>query len=364
MSQHKPVPPWEIQLRCAYPQSGFSADVSMALNNGITVLFGPSGSGKTTLLRALAGLEPCEGVIRCSQTVWLDTQSCVPTHQRNLGMVFQEGSALEHLTVAGNLQFARQRARDPLSTPAQSELLELLKLSALLSRRPRELSGGERQRLALARALIINPDMLLLDEPLSALDKQHSEEILNLLQQFNSKRQRPILYVTHSVDELTRLADEVVLIEHGKNRLQASLNDMLLSPLSAQALGEDVGVVIEGTVIETADADALLQVETKLCRMWIKKPKHWVGQKTVRIRVLAKDVSLSVIEPVGSSIQNHAKGTVLTLEPDTHPSQIRVKVLINGEPLLSRITRRAINSLKLKSGSEVWCLFKSAGLMV
>jgi molybdate transport system ATP-binding protein len=355
-----------VDIDLTLSRGEFTLAVDLSLRPGVSVVFGASGSGKTSLLRAMAGLDPAHGRIRGSDFCWQDSAKGIhlPTHQRSLGMVFQEASLFEHLTVWQNLQYGITRAPAPLSVSEQESLYELFKLPALFKRLPRSLSGGERQRVALARALVINPALLLLDEPLSALDAPHVEQILPLLLTLRQRARIPIVYVTHSVDELMRLADDVILLAQGKVLIHAPLPDMLQSPLSAAALGEDVGIVFDANVKHVHAHEQLLEVDSPLGLLFIKQPKHERAAAAVRVRLLARDVSLSLHQPVDSSIQNHARGQIVSIEPDTHPSQVRVCVQVGKTMVLSRITRRSVKLLALTEGSMVWCQFKSVSLVV
>ena len=240
-----------IQARFKLDWPGFSLDVDLSLpGRGVTALFGPSGCGKTTLLRSIAGLErPPNGLLSVNGELWQDDGIWVPTHRRPLAYVFQESSLFPHLSVMGNLQYGRQRASRAVSFDL-SQVIALLGIEALLSRKPDALSGGERQRVAIARALAVNPRLLLMDEPLAALDMQRKQEILPYLERMQQTLDIPIIYVTHAPDEVARLAHHIVMLEHGKVAASGSLYDTLSRVDLPLRLGDDRGVIVDARVGE------------------------------------------------------------------------------------------------------------------
>jgi molybdate transport system ATP-binding protein len=357
----------DIDLRVRLPREGFLLDVNLALPaSGVTALFGPSGSGKTTLLRCMAGLEqaPQARVVVASET-WQDTDRgvFVPTWQRPLGYVFQEASLFDHLDVRGNLGFGRKRLGNAAPERFDFEaLVALLGIGHLLARKPHQLSGGERQRVAIARALATQPRILLLDEPLAALDVARRQEILPWLERLGEELSIPMLYVTHSGDEVARLADHLVLLEDGRVRAAGPLAETLARVDLPAVPGEEAGALLHGTIVERDARWQLAQVRFEGGALWIADAGLEIGHP-VRVRVLARDVSLALVPPDHSSIQNVLACTVRAIAPGAHASQALVQLACGDTLLLARITARAVDTLGLGEGSPVWAQVKSAALV-
>jgi molybdate transport system ATP-binding protein len=354
------------RIRVRLRRGSFELDVDLALPpTGITVLFGPSGSGKTTLLRCVAGLEPaCRGRVHIDGETWQDDDRSVflPTWRRSLGYVFQEASLFEHLDVQGNLRYGQARANPKATTRALDDAIGLLGIGGLLARRPAELSGGERQRVAIARALVTQPRLLLLDEPLAALDHARRQEIMPWLERLRDELRMPMLYVTHSADELARLADHVVVIECGQVRAGGPVVEVLTAIGHPALTGEDAGALLNGHVAERDARWHLSRVEFPGGDFWLQDAGLSVGQP-VRLRVLARDVSITVEEPRHTSIQNHLPCVIDSLAPDSHPSQLMVRACAGPSVLLARITCRSADALQLQAGKRVWIQVKSVALV-
>ena len=358
-----------IRLRLA--RAGFVLDVNLHLpGRGITVLFGPSGSGKTTLLRCVAGLERAgdapDAHVTLGGVVWQDAASgvFVPTWQRALGYVFQEASLLEHLDVRQNLAFALRGGRGNATAHAgPQEAIALLGIGHLLDRRVDTLSGGERQRVAIARALARQPRVLLLDEPLAALDRTRKQEILPWLEALRDRLQIPMLYVTHAMDEVARLADTLVLLEDGRVRACGPVAEVMVQHLSAG--GDEAGALLEATVRGRDAAWQLAEVVFDGGSLWLRDSAVLHPGRAVRVRVLARDVSLALAAPAGTSIQNQLACTVESITPDVHPSQVLVLVRLRcgTATVLARITARSAAQLDLAVGRAVWALVKSVALV-
>jgi len=355
--------PQSLHVRALLPRTGFTLDVDLRLPpSGITAVFGPSGSGKTTLLRCVAGLErAAQARIALGDEVWQDAEAgrFVPTFRRPLGYVFQEASLFDHLDVRGNLAFAQKRAGSP--QPLEP-LLRLLGIEALLERRPHQLSGGERQRVAVARALATRPRILLLDEPLAAVDASRRREILPWLERLRDELRIPMLYVTHSGDEVARLADHLVLLDAGRVRASGPLAQTLARIDLPGVPGEEAGALLHATVAVRDERWQLAQVRFEGGALWIADPGLAPGHP-VRVRVLARDVSLALVPPEGSSIQNVLACTVRAIAPGAHPSQAVLQLACGETLLLARITARAVDALRLAPGSAVWAQVKSAALV-
>jgi len=245
------TPPISLQL--ALQRAAFNLAITITVPaRGVTVLFGPSGSGKTTVLRCVAGLERASGQILIGDEVWQDDQRqiFVPTWQRELGFVFQEASLFEHLDVRRNLEFGLNRLRieRQAARVALDHAIDLLGIGSLLDRSTVNLSGGEKQRVAIARALVTQPKILLLDEPLASLDIARRKEILPWLERLHRELQIPVIYVTHSLDELARLADHVVMLDQGRVSASGHLQEICTHPIMAMAAGDEAGVVVESAI--------------------------------------------------------------------------------------------------------------------
>jgi len=356
----------DLRIRAQLARSGFYLDVDLELPpQGITVLFGPSGSGKTSLLRCVAGLErPANGLIRFGQHLWQDDSRniFVPTWQRDLGYVFQEPSLFDHLDVQKNVAYGLDRSKKPGALEALSGAIALLGIGHLMHRHPANLSGGERQRVAIARALATQPRLLLLDEPLAAQDLARRHEILPWLEKMRDELSVPMLYITHSADEVARLADYLVVLDQGAVKAYGAAQDVLARVQSPVIVGEDAGVVLRGTVVQRDTPWHLSQVAFPGGFLWVRDNQLALGRQ-VRLRVLARDISLSAYEPHDTSIQNQFKGRIEAMVDDTHPSQALVRIRCGESILLARVTKRAIHMLGLNSGSEVWAQVKSVAVI-
>ena len=361
-----------IHLQIKMSRAAFKLDVDLQLpGQGISAIFGPSGSGKTTLLRAVAGLEKNQdGCIQIGANIWQDSQRGIylPTWQRSLGYVFQESSLLPHLNVTENLNFGLKRALKTMgSTPSQASKalhasIELLGIGNLLQRKPNELSGGERQRVAIARAIAMQPQLLLMDEPLASLDAARRQEIFPWLSKLRDELKMPMLYVTHSAEEVTRLADHLVVLDKGQVKAQGPVGEVLTQVVNPVLVGEDAGALIEGCVGAVDSHWHLSRIDFEGGSVWMRDAGLPVG-KAVRIRILARDVSLATTEPQNTSIQNQLRGSIQSITPDAHPSQVMVVLKCGTEEVLARVTKRAVDELVLQVGQSVWAQVKSVALV-
>ena len=361
-----------IHLQIKLKRSAFELDVNVQLpEQGITAIFGPSGSGKTSVLRAVAGLEKSQqGRIQVGAQTWQDTAqgTWLPTWQRPLGYVFQESSLLPHLNVQQNLNFGLKRALSSSNhgrlnaTQSLQASIELLGIGDLLQRMPDQLSGGERQRVAIARAIAMQPQLLLMDEPLASLDAARRQEIFPWLARLRDELKIPMLYVTHSVEELTRLADHLVALDKGQVTAQGPIGAVLTQVINPVLVGEDAGALIEGCIGAVDKQWHLSRVDFEGGCVWMRDAGLPVG-KAVRIRILARDVSLATTEPQNTSIQNQLRGHIQSITPDAHPSQVMVVLKCGTEEVLARVTQRAVNELGLQLNMPVWAQVKSVALV-
>lgn len=353
----------EIRARLRIDRRDFSLEVDLTLPGcGITGLFGHSGSGKTTCLRAMAGLERAsDGYFAIGDEVWQDesTGRFVPPHRRALGVVFQEASLFPHLSVRGNMQFGEKRA--PKHHFALPEVAELLGIEHLLDRSPSQLSGGERQRVAIARALLAAPQILLLDEPLAALDLKRKLEILPYMERLHRELSLPIIYVSHSPDEVARLADHLVLLDQGRVVASGPLKQVLSRIDLPAAFADDAGVVIE-TRLAAQEADDLSRLEFPGGRILVTRRDEPIGT-LLRCRIHARDVSLALVAQVQSSILNSVEATVVDLAPTDTPGHVMVRLDVAGEPLLARITRRSAERLQIRPGLALKAQIKAVALL-
>ncbi|QTN23264.1 molybdenum ABC transporter ATP-binding protein [Rhizobacter sp. AJA081-3] len=356
-----------IEARLELPRRGFALDVSLTLpERGVTALFGPSGCGKTTLLRALAGLERAAGRVALGNEVWQDdaVPRFVPTHQRAIGYVIQEAALFPHLDVRRNLAYGLKRIAPGERRIALDQVVDLLGIGHLLERRPDTLSGGERQRVAIARALATSPKLLLMDEPLAALDAKRKAELLPYLDRLHEELGIPIVYVSHAIDEVARLPIHLVLMEAGRVLADGPLPDMLARLDLPVAFGDDAGVVLDA-VIGERDAQwglARLDVDGESCRLWTRDQGLPLGRR-VRLRVLARDVSLTRTPQTGTSIGNQLRGSIEAIADDEHPALALVRVRVGTAAVVARLTRRSAHTLELAVGMPVWAQVKTVALM-
>ncbi|MCE2866262.1 MAG: molybdenum ABC transporter ATP-binding protein [Oxalobacteraceae bacterium] len=350
-----------LRLKFTLTRADFALHVDLQLpGRGVTALFGPSGCGKTTLLRCIAGLERASGSLMVNEHLWQDATHFTPTHQRAIGYVFQEASLFPHLSVRGNLQYGMKRASRN-GNVAIDPIIDLLGIRALLDRKPEGLSGGERQRVAIARALAVDPQLLLMDEPLAALDLKRKQEILPYLDRLQATLEIPILYVTHSPDEVVRLAHHLVVMDAGSVVASGELADTLSQLDLPVKLGQEAGVVIDSVVGSIESQWHLTRMDFDGGSVWIRDPGLALGAKA-RVRILASDVSLAREQPGKSSIQNVLQGQIDGMRDDEHPGLVLVRVKIGETALLARVTKRAVSELALKTGDTVWTQVKSVAL--
>jgi molybdate transport system ATP-binding protein len=328
---------------------------------GVIAVFGRSGSGKTTLVNLVCGLlAPDEGRVRLGNEVLCDTRAgiAVPVERRRIGYVFQDARLFPHLSVAGNLRYGERRAAAAARVVGFEEVVSLLGLGSLLGRRPWQLSGGERQRVSLGRALLSQPRLLLLDEPMASLDVARREEVLPYLEALRDRFSIPMLYVSHQFEEVLRLATHLVLLDAGRVLAQGSVDEMSLRPELRSIVGPDlVGAVVEGVVtrLDAEHGSAELAVGRGTLQVGVRGVA--VGAR-VRLQLLARDIILATQPVQGLSVRNALASTVTAIEDDDYGAAL-VRCDVGGATVLARITDNARRALDLQPGDAVWALVKA-----
>ncbi len=355
----------DVDLRLS--RGAFRLEVAFqAPATGVTALFGPSGCGKTSLLRCVAGLERGAGHCRLNGEPWQDDAAgCfIPTHRRPIGYVFQEASLFPHLSVRRNLEFGRRRVPTVERRVGLDEVVDLLGIGSMLDRDPAGLSGGERQRVSMARALLTSPRLLLMDEPLSALDHQSKHDILPYLERLHETLAIPVLYVSHSPDEVARLADRLVLLESGRVRAAGVAAELFTRVDLPLARDDGAAALLDGRVIGHDPHYHLNRVETPGGILYVAGVERAPGAR-VRVRIQARDVSIALDEPGTSSILNILPGHIEAIE-DIDAAQVLIRLAVGPGgrmALLARITRRSRDLLHLRLGQEVYAQVKAVALM-
>jgi len=352
-----------MEARFHVDRGDFSLRVDLDIpERGVTALFGPSGCGKTTLLRAIAGLEPgSDGYFRFGDAVWQDHGRFLPPHKRSVGYVFQEPSLFAHLDVRHNLEYGLKRLRGAAARVSLEQAVSLLGIDPLLGRHPHQLSVGEQQRVAIARALAASPAMLLLDEPLAALDMERKQEILPYLESLHHELGIPVLYVSHSRDEVARLADHLILMDDGRIEATGPVSEVFTRLDLPLAHGPDTGSVVDTIVAGHDEEFELSFLDSDAGRFIVAQNGRPPGT-AVRLQIRASDVSLTLKRQAKTSILNIFPATVDELVDDGS-AQTTVRILLGTVPLLSRITRKSAADLGLKPGKQVHAQIKSVALL-
>lgn len=350
-----------LELEARHAFGGFVLDVSFAAPSGVTALFGPSGSGKSTILSIAAGLlRPQAGRVVLDGAVLLDTAARidVPAERRRCGVVFQDARLLPHLSVETNLRYGARRAPRDATGPGFDEVADLLGIAPLLARRPRALSGGERQRVALGRALLSRPRMLLMDEPLAALDGPRKAEILPFLERLRDRAGLPILYVTHALDEVDRLADTLVLIDAGRVQAAGPLEALAArTDLPALTGRRDAGSVLACVVAAHDGERGLTALDFPGGRLLVPLRPEPAGRR-LRLRLRARDVALAIEAPRGISTHNVLPCTVSAIAA-AGPHEVFVVVRVGATAMMARVTRDSVSRLGLEPGAAAYALVKS-----
>ena len=350
----------QIEFSYSLERGPFSLDVEASLaSQGITGVFGPSGAGKTTLLRCLAGLEPgAVGRLSVGDEVLDDEAHSTPAHRRRIGYVFQEPRLFPHLDVRRNLEYGARRAASDNGVDFD-RTVEMLRLGALLDRKPSGLSGGEAQRVAIGRVLLSSPKMVLMDEPVTALDVESRTEVLPFIEALHAEASMPILYVSHSVDETLRLCDDLLVMDKGRKLAHGSLSEVLMQKGLPVLSGEEAGSVLAATYDDYDAEYGLTRVSVSGGKLLL--PGEFDASRPIRVRVRANDVSLSLTEASDTSILNKLPAEVEAIEDDS-PHSVLVRLRCGNEPLLARITRRSLAELGVEAGNRVIAQIKSVSV--
>ena len=352
-----------MRIKVLVEKDGFNLNIDIDIpDNGVTMVYGPSGAGKTTLLRSIAGLEKnIDGLIKVGDSVWQDDNICLPVHSRSLGFVFQDPSLFPHLSVKDNIEYGLKRAPGLENNNLMDRSIELLNIGSLLGRMPEQLSGGEKQRIAIARAISCSPKILLMDEPLSSLDSSHKKEIMPYLESLNDNLEIPIVYVSHSSDEVIRLSDYLIYLDRGLVIDQGSISEMLSNPELPFSQGDNAKSLIKGSVKQHDEKFNLTYIEFSGGIISVASESLSIG-RSVRLSVGARDVSITRDHQSDTSILNIFPARIEKIVSDGN-AQVMVRCRIGQGMLLSRITRKSAHLLNLREGDNVFAQIKSVALL-
>jgi molybdate transport system ATP-binding protein len=345
------------------PQSSFRLNVKLELpSTGVSMIYGASGSGKTTLLRCIAGLERAEDAeISVAGKIWQSRSVFLKTHKRSLGFVFQEASLLPFMTAYKNLALAAEKSKTTVTKLLFEEVVDLMGLENLLQQKPNQLSGGERQRVAIARALLLRPSVLLFDEPLASLDRNRKEEILPYLEKLQAQTNTPILYVTHSDDEVLRLASHLVVLEQGACKGMGPIQEVAAQLNLPASNYSDRSAVFSARVSKRESAWGLLLAEFGGAALWLADNSEEIGS-IIRLRIKASDVSIALTDHQDSSILNRLPATVIDIQAEEGSAMGMVKLQVAEAVLLARVSKWSIERLKLQIGVPVWAQLKAVAI--
>jgi molybdate transport system ATP-binding protein len=342
-----------------YPE--FTLEIEQEFpGEGITALFGPSGCGKSTVLRVIAGFErSASGLVAYGDEVWLGRQSFLPPHRRGVGYVFQDARLFPHLSALGNLEYAQKRAAKESHRYSFDDVVDVLDLAPLFKRRVGQLSGGEQQRVAIGRTLLARPRLLLMDEPLAALDTRRKSEILPYIGRLPRAFGVPVIYVTHALAEVTQLCDRIVALAEGRVVASGGVVETL-ARLDLAFIQDrfEAGTILLGRITQQDKQLHMSRVDIGGAHIEVPQIGLETGQD-VRLRVRARDVSLALSRPAGMSIRNMLVAKVLKMEPENTSAFAEVLLEVAGQHLRSRITRAAVADLQLTEGQELIALVKA-----
>lgn len=356
-----------IRLNFSLPRQHFMLQINCQVpSTGVTAIFGRSGCGKTSLLRAIAGLEPnSQGQIYFQHQRWLDGKKARAIHQRRIGMVFQEASLLAHLSVTDNLLYGYKRTALAERKLQPEHVIDMLQLAPLLALTLEQLSGGQRQRIALGRALLTSPQLLVLDEPLTALDGPSKQEILPYLQQVALHCKIPMLLVSHQLEDIVQLADYIILLDEGNVSSQGLLQQQLSLPQFA-AFG--AMSVLHCQVKPQTELDLLTlqlgqqQLHVPMQLSQLQHPNQTKRQAKCRLRIQARDVALSLAPLENSTVNNQLKVTITDIREAEHPAEVIVLLDAEQQPLQALITKQSASRLKLALNLQLYAQIKAVAM--
>jgi molybdate transport system ATP-binding protein len=355
-----------LSVSLSHRMGDFALDLAFAAPSpGVVALFGPSGAGKSTVVRAVAGLlRPARGRVAVGETVLLDTEARIdiPPERRRVGLVFQDARLFPHMSVEANLRYGLTRAPADERVIGFAPVVEMLGIGHLLARRPHTLSGGERQRVAVGRALLAQPRLLLMDEPLASLDAARKAEVLPFLERLRDEIRLPILYVSHDWAEVARLADTLVLLEAGRARAVGPISALASDPALPLAAREDAGAVLDALVEAHLEERGLTRLAAAGLTLLSPRLDHAPGAR-LRLRIPAREVSLATTAPEGVSLHNIIPGTVASIAPGATRHLAIVTLRAGGVTLLSQVTADAVARLSLAPGARVFALVKSVAVL-
>ena len=344
-------------------RGSFCLDINLNINTeGIISIYGASGSGKTTFLRALAGLEVSDnGYIQIGNQIWQDKNNYISTYKRTVGFVSQESNLFPHLNVKKNIEYGFKRINNRQKNISVNQIISLLEIDHLLERNPKTLSGGEKQKVAIAQAIASNPHLLLLDEPLSALDKTSKDEIFPYLKSINYNLNIPIVYVTHNRNEIIALADIMIFLDRGKIKASGLVKDLFSSLELSLAHERDAVTIIEAVVIKNDKSYGLAVLKFKGGRFIINSKPLKIGTR-VRLQVFARDVSITLQSQKNTSILNIFPTVIDDLYSEDN-SLVTLRLMADRTPILARITRKSVEELNLKPKDKVFAQVKTVSLL-
>lgn len=350
-----------IEIKCQIVRDDFTLNIDEQIRSeGITAILGASGSGKTSLLRMISGLDKsANGRVVFKQQIWQDSHQFLPVNKRKIGYVFQHSNLFNHLTVKGNIDYAIKRSQNPALDV--KDIIDILDIEHLLARSCLHLSGGERQRVAITRALAGDPQLLLMDEPLSSLDEERKNEFYPYLDRLHKTLQMPIVYVSHSRQEIARLADNVLFLENGQVSERGSVSDIfsrLNSPLNNQY---DAESVFDATILKQDESNFLTTVNASIGKLCVNQLTLPIASK-VRLRIAARDISLSLDKPLTSSIQNILPAIIDDFT-ELPMGQVMLSLALGQGKLLSKITRQSFYRLGLEKGMKVFAQVKGVAVL-
>jgi molybdate transport system ATP-binding protein len=342
-------------------QGGFTLEARFQSDGRLTALFGPSGSGKTTIVNAIGGLvRPDHARIAVQGRVLVDTKKnvVVPKHKRRVGYVFQEGRLFPHLNVRHNLLFGRWFTQKGERKASFDHVVDLLGVGHLLDRRPSTLSGGEKQRVAIGRALLADPQLLLMDEPLASLDEARKSEIYPYIERLRDESGVPIVLVSHSVAEIARLATSVVVLSEGQVTASGSAAEVLRhTSFLAQSGLTEAGALIDAQVTGHDGVYDLTVLQARAGTLSVPRLHHPIGT-SLRVRLRARDIMLSLKAPEGLSALNVLPGFISFID-DAEGASVDVQLDCGGDPVVARVTRKSVEELGLRPGLPVHAIIKS-----